>query len=73
MKKLIIALFVGAFASYVAVASASDTLEINNLMFSDVDLEQENYYAIYFLYNTGVIEGYENEGLSRLQTRAIHQ
>ena len=55
------------------MASASDTLEINNLMFSDVDLEQENYYAIYFLYNTGVIEGYENEGLSRLQTRAIHQ
>lgn len=31
----------------------------NNLMFGDVDKQNENFNAIYYLYNTGVIEGYE--------------
>ncbi|OGJ45657.1 hypothetical protein A3J23_01740 [Candidatus Peregrinibacteria bacterium RIFCSPLOWO2_02_FULL_48_14] len=64
MKKLIFsifALFISASVFSISVVAEDDTLQINNLMFSDVGLEEENYYAIYFLYNTGVIEGYENE------------
>lgn len=33
----------------------------NNLMFSDVYQTDENFDAIYFLYNTDVINGYENK------------
>lgn len=33
----------------------------NNLMFSDVYQTDENFDAIYFLYNTNVINGYENK------------
>ncbi len=33
----------------------------NNLMFSDVYRSDENFDAIYFLYNTEIINGYENE------------
>lgn len=34
----------------------------NNLMFADVNKEHENFEAMYFLYNIGVIEGYEKSG-----------
>src|SRR3989338_9263393 len=67
MKKIILfvfTLFISASAfsfGVFHVSAEDDILQINNLMFSDVGMEEENYYAIYFLYNTGVIEGYENE------------
>ena len=46
MKKLVIALFLSAFAFSSGVLAETETLEINNLMFSDVALDEENYYAI---------------------------
>ncbi|MBI5754180.1 S-layer homology domain-containing protein [Candidatus Peregrinibacteria bacterium] len=33
----------------------------NNIMFSDVDKSHKNFDAIYFLYNTNIIEGYKGE------------
>lgn len=36
-------------------------VNVRNSMFADVDLKHENYDAIYYLKNTGVINGYENK------------
>lgn len=60
MKKIIPSVFFLVFSmSAVSFATAEE------LQFSDLDSGDENYNAIYFLHNTGVIEGYENEDGSR--------
>ncbi len=48
----------GLFLFSSLIASAGT---FNNLMFSDVAKDSKNFDAIYFLYNTGVIEGYDQE------------
>ncbi|MEK7547367.1 MAG: S-layer homology domain-containing protein, partial [Patescibacteria group bacterium] len=39
-------------------SQSATKLPFQNLMFSDVESSHENFDAVYFLYNTGVIEGY---------------
>lgn len=45
-----------------AISDNGQSKTFNNLMFGDVDKQNENFNAIYYLYNTGVIEGYETKG-----------
>lgn len=65
--KFKIALFVfgmGAFlfaSSFTLAAKEVNADTFHNLMFNDVEQTHENFDAIYFLYNTNVIEGYEGE------------
>src|SRR3989338_730490 len=65
--KIRMPLFVMGVALFVALSSiavgAEESAKDNfkNIMFSDVNTDHENFDAIYFLYNTDVIQGYEGQ------------
>jgi len=50
----------GSVQAKTASTTATKENAFNNLMFSDVSKTDDNFDAIYFLYNTNVINGYDN-------------
>ncbi len=54
---LLLAFFCLSFSSVVSGAVLENN--VRNQMFADVDVKHENYNAIYYLKNTGVVQGYD--------------
>lgn len=44
----------------VQTTTAQSTIALDNLIFSDISETDKNFDAIYFLYNAGIVNGYEN-------------